>query len=155
MSNEVTYEPSACQAGYRSGRGITNMLFVIQILIEMIRHTDEQACITFIDNSKAFDSVRHQHIFSTMLKMGFLAHLVFLIASLCDNLRQPSDEMMNTATTSILTESSGNSLHTLPHLFSVIYRASDLRNRGSRNQNRRKKTHRPPLCNCHCPTSLQ
>ena len=73
---------SDCQAGYRSNRGTTDMLFVLQIMIEKIRNSNQEAFITFIDYSKAFDNVIHQHLFETILQMGFPRHLVSLIAGL-------------------------------------------------------------------------
>ena len=78
-------ELSDCQAGYRSNRGTIDMLFALQILIEKVRNSQDEAFITFIDYSKAFDSVKHHHLFDTMLKMGFPTHLVALIAGLYDN----------------------------------------------------------------------
>ena len=85
LKNKVEREISDCQAGYRSGRGTIDMLFVLQILIEKVRNTKEEAFITFIDYSKAFDSVQHEHLFMTMLKMGFPEHLVSLISNLYTN----------------------------------------------------------------------
>ena len=85
LKNKVESEVSDCQAGYRSGRGTIDMLFVLQILIEKVRNTTEEAFITFIDYSKAFDSVQHHHLFQTMLKMGFPTHLVSLISNLYTN----------------------------------------------------------------------
>ena len=85
LKNKVESEISDCQAGYRSGRGTIDMLFVLQILIEKVRNTKEEAFITFIDYSKAFDSVQHEHLFQTMLKMGFPEHLVSLISNLYTN----------------------------------------------------------------------
>lgn len=61
------------------------MLFVIQILIEKIRNTREEAFLTFIDYSKAFDSVIHHHLFKVLIEMGFPIHLVSLIAKLYEN----------------------------------------------------------------------
>ena len=66
MKNKVESEVSDCQAGYRSGRGTIDMLFILHILIEKVRNTTEEAVITIIDYSKAFDSVQHQHLFQTM-----------------------------------------------------------------------------------------
>ena len=85
LKNKVESEVSDCQAGYRSGRGTIDMLFVLQILIEKVRNTTEEAFITFIDYSKAFDSVEHHHLFQTMLAMGFPTHLVSLISNLYTN----------------------------------------------------------------------
>ena len=85
MRIKVEEELSDCQAGYRSNRGTVDMLFSLQLLIEKVRNSEEEAFIIFIDYSKAFDSVKHHHLFDTMLKMGFPAHLVSLIAGLYEN----------------------------------------------------------------------
>ncbi len=61
------------------------MLFTHQNFIEKIRNTEEEAFITFIDYSKAFDSVKHYRLFEIMLEMGFPKHLVSLIAGLYDH----------------------------------------------------------------------
>jgi hypothetical protein len=70
MRKKAEEELSDCQAGYRSNRGTTDM-FVLQIMIEKIRNSIQEAFITFIDYSKDFDSVIHHHLFETMLQMGF------------------------------------------------------------------------------------
>ena len=61
------------------------MLFILQIIIEKIRNTRDEAFITFIDYSKAFDSVIHKHLFKVLTEMGFPAHLISLIANLYTN----------------------------------------------------------------------
>ena len=73
---------SDCQTCYQSHRGTTDMLCVLQIMIEKIRNSNQEAFITFIDYSKAFDSVIHPHLFETILQMGFPRHLVSFIAGL-------------------------------------------------------------------------
>ena len=81
------------QAGFRSNRGTSDMLFTIQILMEKVRamqtREEEEAnwknrdlFITFIDYSKAFDNVSHQHPFDTMEKMGFPEYLACLLKGL-------------------------------------------------------------------------
>ena len=85
MRKKVEEELSDIQAGYRSNRGTIDMLFTLQNLIEKIRNTEEEAFITFIDYSKAFDSVKHHRLFEIMLEMGFPKHLVALIAGLYDH----------------------------------------------------------------------
>ena len=85
LKKKVDFELSDCQAGYRSNRGTIDMLFVLQILIEKIRNTQDEAFITFIDYSKAFDSVIHHQLFNVLIEMGFPRHLVSLIAKLYDN----------------------------------------------------------------------
>ena len=85
LRKKVEFELSECQAGYRSNRGTIDMLFILQILIEKIRNTKEEAFITFIDYSKAFDSVIHHHLFKVLVEMGFPRHLVSLIANLYED----------------------------------------------------------------------
>ena len=82
MKKKVEEELSDCQAGYRANRGTVDMLFSLQLLIEKIRNSTEEAFLVFIDYSKAFDSVKHHHLFNTMFEMGFPRHLVALIAGL-------------------------------------------------------------------------
>ena len=85
LKAKVEMELSDCQAGYRKGRGTTDMLFVLQLIIEKIRNTEDEAFITFIDYSKAFDSVNHNHLFKTMIDLGFPQHLVSLISNMYTN----------------------------------------------------------------------
>ncbi|GFS26230.1 endonuclease-reverse transcriptase [Elysia marginata] len=47
MKCKVEEELSDCQAGYRANRGTTDMLFVLQIIIEKIRDGNEEGYITF------------------------------------------------------------------------------------------------------------
>ena len=82
IRQKVEQELSDCQAGYRANRGTTDMLFVLQIMIEKIRDSDQEGFITFIDYSKAFDSIIHSDLFEVMTKMGFPRHLISLIATL-------------------------------------------------------------------------
>ena len=58
------------------------VLFTVQILIEKVKEVSQEAFITFIDYSKAFDNVRHEHLFNTMEQMGFPKHLVVLLQRL-------------------------------------------------------------------------
>ena len=58
------------------------MLFVLQIVIEKIRDSHEGGVITFIDYSKAFDSVIHAKLIEVMTNMAFPKHLIALVASL-------------------------------------------------------------------------
>ena len=85
MKKKVEEELSDCQAGYRRNRGTIDMLFSLQLMIEKVRNSNDEAFFVFIDYSKAFDSVKHHQLFETMLSMGFPRHLVALIAGLYDN----------------------------------------------------------------------
>ena len=85
MKVKVEEELSDCQAGYRKNRGTIDMLFALQLLIEKITNSKDEAFIIFIDYSKAFDSVNHNQLYITMIRMGFPKHLVALIAALYDD----------------------------------------------------------------------
>ena len=85
IRTKVEEELSDCQAGYRANRGTIDMLFTLQLLIEKIRNSVEEAFLTFIDYSKAFDSVKHHRLFDFMMNMGFPKHLVALTAGLYHN----------------------------------------------------------------------
>ena len=85
MRAKIEEELSDCQAGYRSNRSTIDMLFTLQLLIEKIRNSVEEVYLTFIDYSKAFDSVKHHRLFYVMMTMGFPKHLVALIAGLYHN----------------------------------------------------------------------
>ena len=45
------------QARFRPGRGTTDMLVIIQVLVEKVMGIGGQALVTFIDYSKAFDNI--------------------------------------------------------------------------------------------------
>ena len=85
LKRKVEEELSDCQAGYRRNRGTIDMLFTLQLLIEEVRNSKEEAFIIFIDYTKAFDSVKHSNLFQIMINMGFPEHLVSLIANLYTN----------------------------------------------------------------------
>ena len=55
IKKKVDFKLSECQAGYISNRGTIDMLFILQIIIKKIVNIKEEAFITFIDYSKAFD----------------------------------------------------------------------------------------------------
>ena len=82
---KVEEDLSDCQAGYRSNHGTTDMLFVLQLLIEKVRNSTDEGFVTFIDYSKAFDSVIHSELLNVMSKMGFQKHLISLIGSQYQN----------------------------------------------------------------------
>ena len=72
---KVEQELSDCQAGYQSNRGTLDMLFTLQLLIEKVRNSEDEAFIIFIDYSKAFYSVNHNQLFDTMKKKWASQHI--------------------------------------------------------------------------------
>ena len=82
IKEKVERELAEEQAGFRPGRGTGDMLCAIQILIEKMIENRNEAYIIFIDYSKAFDSVNHSELFTTLSQMGFPMHIVRLIQAL-------------------------------------------------------------------------
>ncbi|GFO04978.1 endonuclease-reverse transcriptase [Plakobranchus ocellatus] len=81
IENELAEE----QSGFRPGRGTSDMLCSIQVMIEKVIESHKEAYIIFIDYSKAFDSVDHSLLFKTLTMMGFPPHLIVMIQSLYTN----------------------------------------------------------------------
>ena len=134
MTPKIESEMSDCQAGYRKNRGTIDMLFVLQILIKKVRNSNKEVFITFIDYSKAFDSVGHQHLFQTMIKMGFPNHLVSLIASLYKD-QKTTIRWDNQKCESLnITKGVRQGCILSPHLFSIyteqIMREADIEDMG-------------------------
>ena len=82
IKEKVERELAEKQAGFRPGGGTGDMLCAIQILIEKLIETRNEAYIIFIDYSKAFDSVNHSELFTFLSQMGFPMHIVRLIQAL-------------------------------------------------------------------------
>ena len=58
------------------------MLVIIQVMIEQVMGIGGLALATFIDYSKAFDSISHVELFDIVLELGFPEHIVALLQSL-------------------------------------------------------------------------
>ena len=82
MRKKIEMELPDEQAGFRPGRSTADMLVIIQVLTEKVMGIGGQALITFIDYSKAFDSISHVQLFDIMLELGFPEHIVTLLQSL-------------------------------------------------------------------------
>ena len=82
MRKKIEMELPDEQAGFRPGRGTADMLVIIQVLIEKVMGIGGQALVTFIDYSKAFDSISHVQLFDIMLELGFPERIVALLQSL-------------------------------------------------------------------------
>ena len=71
MRKKIEMELPDEQAGFRPGRGTADMLDIIQVLIEKVMGIGGQALITFIDYSKAFDSISHVQLLTLCLNSDF------------------------------------------------------------------------------------
>jgi len=59
------------------------MLVILQVLIEKVNRLSEgKLSLFFIDYTKAFNTVSHPLLFTTLMAMGILRHLVALIQAL-------------------------------------------------------------------------
>ena len=91
---------SDTQAGFRRGRGTRDQVFALKIVIQKFRefYVDTSGIyVTFVDYAKAFDSVIHSRLWSTMRNMGFPGHIIGLLESLYEN--QESAVRTNVGTT--------------------------------------------------------
>jgi len=67
------------QAGFRPKRGTRDQIANLRIIPEKARERNQPLYLCFIDYTKAFDMVRHDQLWLTMLDMGFPPHLVQLL----------------------------------------------------------------------------
>ena len=79
LQNKIEEELPEEQAGFRKNRRTTDMLCILQCVIEKTLEMNELAFIVFIDYAKAFDSVSHMQLFETITRMGFPKQLVALL----------------------------------------------------------------------------
>ena len=82
MQNKLEMEIAQEQAGFRPRRGTRDQIVNLRIIIEKARERNQPLYFCFIDFTKAFDRVRHDQLWLTMLEMGFPPHLVQLLRNL-------------------------------------------------------------------------
>ena len=70
------------QAGFRPGRGTREQITNLRIIMAKLKEHNQPLYMCFIDFQKAFDSVRHEQLWWTMLDMGYPPHLVSLLSKL-------------------------------------------------------------------------
>ena len=61
---------SDSQAGFRKARGCLDNVLILKILINEVVKAGEEAVISFIDYTAAFDSVSHRFLDETLAKAG-------------------------------------------------------------------------------------
>ena len=79
IRNKIESEISQTQAGFRPGGGIRDHIFNLRMLIGKFQEMSKDLHICFIDYSKAFDCVRHNQLWETLLEMGFSKKITSLI----------------------------------------------------------------------------
>ena len=78
LQQYVNRELPDVQAGFRKGRGITN----IRWIIEKARKFQENIYFCFIDYAKAFDCVDQNKLWTILKEMGIPDHLICLLRNL-------------------------------------------------------------------------
>jgi hypothetical protein len=67
------------QAGYRSGRGTTEQVFVLRNILEQVNEWQATLYLGFVDFEKAFDSVHRESLWIIMKKYGIPEKLVRMV----------------------------------------------------------------------------
>ena len=81
IQEKVEYEVAEEQAGFRPGQGTRNHLCSLRLITERARAHRQLLYMCFVDFEKAFDTVSHKKLWTTMVQMGFAPHIVSLIRS--------------------------------------------------------------------------
>lgn len=82
MNSKLETEIAQEQAGFRPQRGTRDQILNLRIILEKARERNQPLYMCFIDFTKAFDFIRHDQLWLTMLDMGFPPQLIQLLRSL-------------------------------------------------------------------------
>lgn len=75
------------QAGFRSGRGCEDNIFVLQAILHLqARFKGSNTYTLFIDFKRAFDSVQHDNLWSKLTCLGLSSKIIRLLANLYKNI---------------------------------------------------------------------
>ena len=78
----MNHELPDVQSGFRKGRGIRDQIANIFWIIKKAREFQENIYFSFIDYSKAFESVDHNKVWKILKEMGIPDHLTCLLRNL-------------------------------------------------------------------------
>ena len=81
-SQNVNYELSDIQAGFRKGRGTRNKIANVLWIMEKGKEFQKNIYFCFIDYAKAFDCVDHNKLWKILKEMGIPDHLTCLLRHL-------------------------------------------------------------------------
>ena len=73
---------SLYQGGFRPQRGTTEQVFVLNHLVEAAKHQRQPLYCAFVDFRKAFDTVRHGHLWERLAAYGITGNILSCIQSL-------------------------------------------------------------------------
>ncbi len=65
-------EINVVQAGFRQGRGTRDHIFNLRMIIQKYREFNQPLFTCFVDYTKAFDSVKHQQLWTAELKEKYV-----------------------------------------------------------------------------------
>ena len=82
LQQYLNHELPDVQAGLRKGRGTTDQIVNICLIIEKAREFQKNIYFYFIDYAKAFDCVDHNKLWKILKEMGIPDHLTCLLRNL-------------------------------------------------------------------------
>ena len=85
MKIKMDQEISEEQCGFRAGKGTRDQILNLKMILKKSRECGNNLYICFIDYRKAFNSVVHDVLWTSMVEMGFPAHIIQLIEGRYDN----------------------------------------------------------------------
>ena len=79
---KIRAEVAVEQCGFVEGKGTTNAIFILRMLIERCIEMQKKVYACFIDYEKAFDTVRHQDLIQMLESIGVDGKEISLLANL-------------------------------------------------------------------------
>ena len=73
------------QAGFRSGRGTVEHIFILRNIIEQVVEWQATLYITFVDFEKAFDSVHRESLWQIMESYGIPCKIIHMVQMLYED----------------------------------------------------------------------
>ena len=72
------------QAGFRSGRGTTEQIFILRNILEQVNEWQATLYINFVDFEKAFDSVHRNGLWTKMSQYGIPQKIINIVKAMYD-----------------------------------------------------------------------
>ena len=72
------------QAGFRSGRGTTEQIFILRNILEQVNEWQATLYINFVDFEKAFDSVHRNGLWTIMSQYGIPQKIINIVKAMYD-----------------------------------------------------------------------
>ena len=72
IERKLEAESNVVQAGFRQGRGTRDHIFNLRMIIQKYREFNQPLFTCFVDYTKAFDSVKHQQLWTAELKEKYV-----------------------------------------------------------------------------------